>query len=202
MANKIVAVITAKNDADIIESSIRHAAKFVDEVFVLDRDNVDDTARILKSLLDEKLPLRIFETDVDSMIQTAVSENANIILPIHADEFLIAVDGKNSADLRKFLQGLDPEKIFSLPKNRCRFLDSEEDQDLYALSRSVLREFKRESYDIYNRFGSLEKILAENFNSANGSRQNFNLWSIGVVFSRSQSCSKKIPRYAGANRTR
>lgn len=145
MANKIVALMLAKNDADIIESSIRHATKFVDTVFIHDQNSVDDTQQILLSLQNEKLPIRIFETDIDSMIQTAVDENATVILPMHADEFLIAADGKNSADLRRFLQGLSPDKIYSLSKNRCRFLDSEDDQDLYALNRPVLRENLKES---------------------------------------------------------
>ena len=50
MKNKIAVVMMVKNEIDIIESSVRHAAKFADEILICDHRSTDGTLEILELL--------------------------------------------------------------------------------------------------------------------------------------------------------
>ena len=56
---KIIAVTMASNDADVIEAFVRHNARFLDALVVLDHVSVDGTAGLLRALVGEDLPLVI-----------------------------------------------------------------------------------------------------------------------------------------------
>ena len=139
MANKIIIVATVKNDADIVESSIRHALKFADEILIQDQNSVDETRLILDNLKRENLPIKIFDTDLDGLVKSAIDSQANIVIPMQVDEFLIAIGGKNSETLKNFLQNLKSDQIYQVNRAQCQFVDPEKDQNQFALNRSAIR---------------------------------------------------------------
>ena len=57
--SRLVGVGMVKNEADVVETSIRHNLRFLDEMIVLDHDSTDATPTILSSLVDEGLPLKL-----------------------------------------------------------------------------------------------------------------------------------------------
>ena len=136
-----------KNEADVIESCMRHAAKFADEILICDHMSTDRTLEILESLCDEGLPIKIskyekneINQDIvhDQLLSDAISSGADIIFPIDADEFPIYLGG-NSNDLRKYLQNLDPNQMYWIKWIHCMLLEPEKDQDKFILNRPALR---------------------------------------------------------------
>jgi hypothetical protein len=95
---KLATVTYAKNEADIIESFVRHHLRFVDYVVVVDHDSSDDTKSILNSLKTEGLALFVLDDQSVSYQQglrtTQAVRHAFAKLPIDAvivldaDEFL------------------------------------------------------------------------------------------------------------------
>ena len=69
MINKIVSVSMVKNEADVIESFVRHACTFVDEMYICDHKSTDGTLEILKSLQSEGLPIKISSYDSEDHAQ-------------------------------------------------------------------------------------------------------------------------------------
>ena len=145
--NKIVVVSMVKNEADVIESCMRHAAKFADEIFICDHMSTDRTLEILESLRGEGLPIKISKYEKneinqdavhDQLLSDAISSGADIIFPIDADEFPIYLGG-NSNDLRKSLQNLDSNQIYWIKWIHCMLLEPEKDQDQFILNRPALR---------------------------------------------------------------
>ena len=143
--NKIAVVAMMKNEADIVESSIRHWAKFADKIFVCDHKSTDRTHEILDLLKDEGLNLEISTHDTDEkaqmevtngLFQKALSEGFDLILPLDTDEFPVLVDG-NSEDLRRHFQNLDTNHCYRTYCWEHRFADDNE--SLYALSREIVR---------------------------------------------------------------
>ena len=99
---RLIAVSVVKNEADIIEAFVRHAAAWVDLHLVLDDDSTDGTRAILLSLQAEGMPLRVFGDDIIGHIQQARSNrlthiaaedhSADWIIPLDADEFITGGD--------------------------------------------------------------------------------------------------------------
>ncbi|MEO6004046.1 MAG: glycosyltransferase family 2 protein [Opitutus sp.] len=99
---KLVAVSVVKNEADIIEAFVRHSRAWVDEHLIFDHDSTDGTREILLELTREGLPLRLFTGDAVANLQQSRSNHlarvafnehaADWVLPLDADEFLIAAD--------------------------------------------------------------------------------------------------------------
>ena len=139
MANKIIAVMSVKNEADIIESSIRHALKFADEILIQDQNSVDETRSILENFKHENLPIKILDKDLDGLVKSAIDSQANIVIPMQADEFLIAIGGKNSETLKNFLQNLKSDQIYQVNRAQCQFVEPEKNQNQFALNRSAIR---------------------------------------------------------------
>ncbi|HSO26395.1 MAG TPA: glycosyltransferase family 2 protein, partial [Methanobacteriaceae archaeon] len=102
MSKKILSISMVKNEADIIESFVRYNMNFLDEMIILDNYSSDNTLEILNLLKKEGLNLQILkddDNDFDQTIKTnlllskAVHEfNADIIVPLDADEFLISAE--------------------------------------------------------------------------------------------------------------
>jgi FkbM family methyltransferase len=103
----------AKNEADVIEASVRHNLAFLDRFIVLDDGSVDDTRRILGKLSQE-LPRLIVRdarhygsTQTERMTALLKEETAasrpDFVVLLDADEFL---DPGHEADLSARLQAI------------------------------------------------------------------------------------------------
>ncbi|MDE2519154.1 MAG: glycosyltransferase family 2 protein [Methanocorpusculum sp.] len=112
MTRTIVSVGWVKNEADVIESSVRYALTHSDKVIIAEDGSVDNTRTILLNLQTEfkdrvilpqpdGKPRHLLQDDAtNALIQTAFTEYAaDIVIPFDADEFVISPDGKNVRDI-------------------------------------------------------------------------------------------------------
>ncbi len=100
---KIVAVTRVKNELDIIEAFIRHHARHVDKIIVLDHGSSDGTETILQGLQREGLPLVLLRElsigydqsrSITRLARMAVNQfGADWIVPLDADEFVEPPEG-------------------------------------------------------------------------------------------------------------
>jgi hypothetical protein len=108
MSKCLVGVSVVKNEADIIEASVRHNLRFLDRLIVLDHDSADATTEILRSLVAEGLSLSLVEVQANPVFkqgdwttmlaQQAFREHAaDYVFPLDADEFL-RVDSRATLD--------------------------------------------------------------------------------------------------------
>ena len=121
--NKIVVITMVKNEADIIESMIRHALEYADLILVKDHFSTDDTRYIIDSLIKEGLSIKVYDCEETGYNQKEVmtellykainEEGADLIIPADADEFLVWY-GYTSKDLRKLLQILPIDTTYQL----------------------------------------------------------------------------------------
>ena len=119
---KIVAVVQVQNEADIIESLCRYYCGFCDGILVTDNMSSDNTPNILKSLVEEGLPvivtnhrgLKLYYNYVGQYHKAIEWFNADVLLPIDADEFLVDVNGGNP---RPILESLDEKTEYHI---QCR----------------------------------------------------------------------------------
>lgn len=97
---KVVSVSMVRNEADIIETFVRYHCGIVDAMEIVDHASVDGTAQILEQLRDEGLPLRLGSETGGAQDQSRVvtqaarraarEDGADLIVPLDADEFLVA----------------------------------------------------------------------------------------------------------------
>ena len=137
-----------KNEADIIESYVRHCFSFVDEMIIVDHSSSDATGEILRQLQAEGLALTIkslqkaelvhAEVMNDLMWEAIEKHGADLVLPFDADEFLVNTDTVGTC--RDLLQQLDPKKVYWVPWKRYEPLAPEEDQEKFLLYRPCQRE--------------------------------------------------------------
>ncbi len=150
MKNKIAVITMVKNEADIIESFVRHALSYADILLVTDHKSTDETRQILNLLQAEGLAIKIntYEDEGHSqsevmtqlLYQAIEGEHADIVIAADSDEFLILNDShSNENTLRTALQNLDSTKIYYLPWITYELQYSEEDQDIFILSRPCQR---------------------------------------------------------------
>jgi Glycosyl transferase family 2 len=95
---KLVSVTIAKNEADIVESFVRHHTALFDHVVVVDHDSVDGTREILDELVAEGLPLTVLDDFSLSFSQSSKTTSlareafrgfdADYVFPLDADEFV------------------------------------------------------------------------------------------------------------------
>jgi hypothetical protein len=111
----VVSVTLVRNEADVIEAFVRHHAAFVDEMLIYDHRSLDRTGDVLAALEREGLPLRLGREEslvhrqaavLTGAMRSAARKGADWVLPLDADEFLVAPDG----DQRGALAALDPER--------------------------------------------------------------------------------------------
>jgi len=145
---KIVLVSMVKNEADIIESFVRHSLTYADELIVADHQSSDATWDILQKLRVEGLPLtlhRLYRVELahrevmNRLTREAITEHgAELVLPFDADEFL--VNDENNLSCRQVLETLDPENLYCLRWRVYEPLLPDQDRDRFLLSRSCKRE--------------------------------------------------------------
>lgn len=100
-------VVMVRNEADVIEASVRHNLTVLDGLVVIDHGSFDGTSEILARLRDEGLPLRVvrdlspafFQAERITAIahETLARERANFVFAIDADEF-IKVESREALD--------------------------------------------------------------------------------------------------------
>ena len=100
---RVTAISMVRNEADVIEAFVRHHAEIVDELVVVDHRSVDGTDETLRALAAEGLPLRVRGEDssvhrqnvvmTGLMREAAADGGADWVLPLDADEFLVAPQG-------------------------------------------------------------------------------------------------------------
>ena len=114
---RISAVGMVRNEADIVESFVRHTLMFVDEVRLVDHLSTDRTPEILEQLQGEGLPLqverytgnaRIQEILATRLAQEAFEAGAEWVIPLDCDEF---IDVPDSGKFREALADLDSERV-------------------------------------------------------------------------------------------
>jgi len=147
-----------KNEADVIESFVRHCLSFADQILIADHDSADATGEILAALQQEGLPLIVESVHIIEQAQAEVMTDllgraigeyaADLVLPLDADEFLLSETAEISC--RNILQQLDTRKVYGLPWVRYALEFPEQEQNEFLLTRSCARE--REA-------SSLQKIL-------------------------------------------
>lgn len=145
--NKIVLVTMVKNEADIIESFVRHSLTFADEIIVANHMSNDRTREILASLLQEGLPLTIHDLHevelahglvMTRLMWEAIEEHgADIVLPADADEFLVNTETEESCSA--ILGRLDTGKVHQLEWRLYEPLYQHEGEGEFLLSRPCKR---------------------------------------------------------------
>jgi hypothetical protein len=115
-AMKVTALSMVRNEGDVIEAFVRHHAEIVDELVVIDHGSADGTGEILAALAEEGLPVRVRAEGslvhrqnlvlTQLMREAATVGGADWVVPLDADEFLIAPNG----GVREALAGLPRER--------------------------------------------------------------------------------------------
>lgn len=106
---KILSVTRTGNECDIIEAFVRHHARLVDMMLIIDDDSSDGTAEILARLKAEGLPLELFRAGEVDWDQTAFitrlmhlgfdRHGADWVAALDVDEFVEVPPNASLADL-------------------------------------------------------------------------------------------------------
>ena len=145
---RVVGVSSVRNEADVIEAFVRHHVSFLDRLVVVCHFSQDATASILQALVEEGLPLEVVGEpqpiyDQPGFIareaRRAVAEGADLVVPLDADEFLVAADG---GDPRAALEALPSDRV-SLVRWRTYVALPDDPQD----EPNVLRRMRRRPRD-------------------------------------------------------
>lgn len=141
---RIIAVSMVKNEADVIESFVRHTLGFVDRLYVADHGSTDGTYEILCQVRSEGLPLeieRVYGLEyrqrevINTLARRALAAGADIIMPLDADEFV--VNTSDAEDIRSVLEGLDLSGIYSYGMIPARLREPEREADRFILRRAT-----------------------------------------------------------------
>lgn len=122
---QIAVISMVRNEADIIESFVRHAVAFAAKIYIVNHNSTDGTENILDSLVQEGLPLIVeYFTESEQaqaevmtgLMRRAFADGYDFVLPLDADEFLLP-DGDNDMVWCKeaLLNACVPDKIYQLP---------------------------------------------------------------------------------------
>lgn len=118
---KIIAVMSMRNESDIVESWVRYYVHAVDHVIITNNSSVDGSGELLRKLLAEGLPLTV---DVDNrsgffqeqrmrkMMRRAFFEfQADWVLLLDADEFVVPPRGRTIREVFNELKNDCPIKL-------------------------------------------------------------------------------------------
>lgn len=120
MRTKIYSISMVKDEEDIIESFIRFNSSVIDKFFILDNGSTDNTNSILNLLKNEGFDIEILsdtDTEFNQMYKTnellhrilKEYEQADFIIPLDADEFIIEKSGGNA---KKIISNLERNKVY------------------------------------------------------------------------------------------
>ncbi|MCB8873635.1 glycosyltransferase family 2 protein [Acidisoma silvae] len=144
----IVGVVRTLNEDDIIESVLRHHLKLCDRIIVLDDGSNDDTAVIVRSMIEEGLPLDLIEIrcvvfdegNRNTFLFNRARDHhaADWVIFFDADEFL---DMRNAGlSLRAFLQSV-PGEVDGVQVRLVNYMDAmtDNEHELVVPARMVWR---------------------------------------------------------------
>lgn len=127
----IAAISMVRNEADIIESFVRHTLTFADHLFICDHNSTDNTPKILNCLIAEGLPISVVplpdiigyeQAEITTTLMKAAFElNYALVIPVDADEFLLP--DTDAVDVRAYLEGLSTDNQYYLTWVNYRLLD-------------------------------------------------------------------------------
>ena len=120
MKTKIYSISMVKDEEDIIESFIRFNSLIIDKFFILDNGSTDNTNGILNLLKKEGFDIEILsdtDTEFNLMYKTnellhrilREYEQADFIIPLDADEFIIEKSGGNA---KHIISCLEQNKVY------------------------------------------------------------------------------------------
>ncbi len=134
MNGKIIVVSITRIESDIIESFVRHALTFADELIIYDNASHDGTSAILQALQLEGLPIFVLREErniefnhaeiMTRLCFMAKKEGARLILPFDVDEFLINTE--NNIQVREILQRIPVGKVAVIPLIQYSLLEAYE----------------------------------------------------------------------------
>ncbi len=137
---KIVSFTMVNNESEIIESFIRYNYCFVDEMVIIDNGCTDGTIGIIRKLVDEGYKITVYDESLEAYNQFRLDnkyldkiineKNADVILPLDADEFLTG--DKNP---RELIEGLDLNKIYYVNWKWYVMTDKDDKNELFIPKR-------------------------------------------------------------------
>ena len=141
----IAAISMVRNEADVIESFVRHTLRFADRLYITDHRSEDATREILSALVSEGLPILVTYYEQEGYAQSeimtkqlyqAIDDGADIVLPLDADEFLLSYDG---SDTKNILLSLSTEGIYDIPYYDSEIKDGAETNVFCLSGETILR---------------------------------------------------------------
>lgn len=183
MKKKIFSIGMVKNNDDIIESHVRYHLNILDGMIILDNGSTDDTFKILKLLKSEGLHLHIIKDKdreyaqvikTNQLLLAAVNEfNADIIIPLDADEFIIS---DRTGNPREILDKIEPQNYYKarwktyvphFPNNREKFVPARiimaRDDSLEEFYKVILSKDLINDYDVRLLKGNHDITYDSNF---------------------------------------
>ena len=95
---KIWSVSMVRNEADIVEPWVRHNARILDGMAIIDHGSIDGTLEILTALARERLPIVLIKSATPGYLQEQITTatardvfrqtGADFVMPLDADEFV------------------------------------------------------------------------------------------------------------------
>lgn len=98
----VIGVTMVRDEADIIDTTIRHMVAHVDHIIVADNLSTDDTPKILRRLVDDGLPVTVQQDDnpahqqgakITGLAHQAARMGATWVVPFDADELWYPLQG-------------------------------------------------------------------------------------------------------------
>jgi hypothetical protein len=117
-------VSMVRNEADIVETFVRHNLSILDGLLVIDHGSADTTLDVLNALCRERVPLVVMKNEAVGYMQQAImtqavrhvfaNTRADFVFPLDADEFLKVM---SRAELERALAALptDAHGLLSWP---------------------------------------------------------------------------------------
>ena len=146
----IAAISMVRNEADVIESFVRHTLRFADWLYITDHRSEDATREILSALVSEGLPILVTYYEQEGYAQSeimtkqlyqAIDDGADIVLALDGDEFLLSYDG---SDTKNILLSLSKEKVYGIPYHTS-VIKEEAGTNAFCFSGTILRNRMPES---------------------------------------------------------
>lgn len=118
---KIISISWVRNEADVIETFVRHHWPLMTRMIIVDNRSTDDTSIILQRLKEEGLPIEVRRDEsfiyrqgeaMTEILEGLRSESVDWVIPLDADEFLLTTD---TAGLRSALAGLPLDRPTHIP---------------------------------------------------------------------------------------